>query len=547
MTTNAPSAADPASDALQAQVGRPYRDAVRSLWPDVGIWDYLRYDDAGDLWLGPLRLIDAVRAYGTPLEVVDTVVLERRAREWSALAERTAAAAGYPGRLGFLYAAKANMASEITHAAYRAGWHAETSSQQDLAHLMWLAERQLLPAGLRVVCNGFKLPPEAFGRDALGACDPAGLPPAHPRSLLLPPAPPEHLDPAVRDRPYAETIVHLARAGWAITPILDEGEVAWFAARGQPPMAVGLRMKHGQVATDHEHAALVSRFGFDREGLFAAAEAVAAAPHLALTTLHAMVGAAETIPVERMVASLRYAGAVWADLRTRHPELRELNMGGGVPPLGEPYDHAGFLRGLYAALAEEAAARAVPPPDLTFEFGSLVAAESAMHVFRVVQRKVNHIAAAGEPGGALPWAILDGGLMAAIPDMLLIDRAFRFLALTGANRPALAVRFGDLTCDSDGRYPPASFGPGAAVLLPDAAPLHVAVMGVGAYQEILAGVRGAHHCGLLEAVELILEPGPDGPLARVIARQTKAEAMAVLGYTDDAAAALARAALARST
>jgi len=531
--------AEPAPAAL---AGLRYREAVERLWPGARIWDVVRYDEDGFLWHGELRLVDAVRAYGTPLEVVDTTVLERRARSWRALAEQVAAEVGYPGRLGYLYASKANMASEITHAAYRAGWHAETSSQQDLAHLMWMAERDLLPPGLRVVCNGFKLPPEAFGRDATGACVAAGLPEPDARSIALPPPPPSHLEPTVRDWPYATTIAHLASRGWDIVPILDEGEVAWFAEPGRPRMRVGLRLKHGKVADDAGHDRLVSRFGFDRRGLETAAEAVAAAPHLELSTLHAMVGAAESIPVERMVTSMAHAGEVWAELRVRHPGLRELNMGGGVPPLCEPYDHAGLLRGVYRALAGAAAARGVPPPDLTFEFGSLVAAESAVHVFRVVQRKRNHHGAPGEPEGGLDWAILDGGLMAAIPDMLLIGKRFRMIALSGADAPARAVRLGDLTCDTDGRYPPESFGPGASVLLPDVEPLHVAILGVGAYQEILAGVRGAHHCGLLEAVEVIVEPGPDGPAARVTARQTKAEAMAVLGYAEEAAAALARAA-----
>ena len=66
------------------------------------------------------------------------------------------------GRLRYLYAAKANMASEVAHAAYRSGWGAETSSRQDLMHLEWLGTRGLLLPDLRVVCNGFKLPASRF-------------------------------------------------------------------------------------------------------------------------------------------------------------------------------------------------------------------------------------------------------------------------------------------------------------------------------------------------------------------------------------------------
>jgi hypothetical protein len=64
---------------------------------------------------------------------------------------------------------------------------------------------------------------------------------------------------------------------------------------------------------------------------------------------------------------------------------------------------------------------------------------------------------------------------------------------------------------------------------------------VGAYQEILSGVRGAHHCGLLEALELIVERGADGVRqVRLTPRQTWRDAAHVLGYTDETAEALGR-------
>jgi arginine decarboxylase-like protein len=119
--------------------------------------------------------------------------------------------------------------------------------------------------------------------------------------------------------------------------------------------------------------------------------------------------------------------------------------------------------------------------------------------------------------------------------MLFLGKAFRFLAATGALEPARAVRIGDVTCDSDGRYPPERFGDNAGVLLPDVPDLHVVVEGVGAYQEILSGVRGAHHCGLLEAVELILEARAGGEVhGRLMPRQRYVDAAHVLGYSEDA-------------
>ena len=509
--------------------GLSYRDAVMRDWGELGIWDYLDYDAAGDLWIGDLRVVDAVQRYGTPLEIVDTGIIERRSREWFALTHAVAEELGYPGRLHFLYASKANMASEITHAAYRSGWSAETSAPQDLTHLRWMADRGLLPAGMRVVCNGFKLPAARHGLPAREAPEPAS------RVQL----PRKDLSSLVQRAPYAEGILEMAADGWDITPILDADELPVFSAPGAPPLCVGLRMKLGKVTDWEALDRHVSRFGLDRGALAAAARAVADAPNLTLTTLHAMVGAAETIPVERFAQGLLLGAEAWLDLRREHPSLRELNLGGGMPPLGEAYDHRGLLEQLMTGILTRAEAAGLPAPDLCFELGSLVVAEAGFHVFKVMQRKVNHRSADGGPG--LPWALIDGGLMAAIPDMLLIDKPFRFLAVTGANAPATRLRFGDPTCDSDGRYPPESFGAEAAEWLPDeTGDTFVCVQGVGAYQEILSGVRGAHHCGLLEAVELILERGADGQRrARLMPRQTAGEAAAVLGYTEEAAASLA--------
>jgi arginine decarboxylase len=500
-----------------------YRDAIVIEHAGSRLWDYLRYDEAGDLWIQDLRVSDAVRCYGTPLEIVDTTLIERRCDEWRALCADVAADAGYPGRLRYLYASKANMASEVAHAAYRSGWSAETSSHQDLVHLRWLCRNGLLPAGLRVVCNGFKLPLALYS-----------LPdPAAPRAGAEVALPDNHLSCSLRQPTYAEAIVDMARDGWDITPILDEGELPAFTAAGSPDMQVGLRMKLGRARTASDLAVLVSRFGTEREALLRQADEIAATGHLRLTTLHTMVGAAESIPVDEYVAALLLGMRMWLELRRRHPALREVNVGGGMPPLSEPYDHravvGAYLRGTLDACRQAG----LPAPDVTFELGSLVAEECGFHVFGVLQRKRNHTPTDGEPG---TWAIVDGGLMAAIPDMLLLGKSFRFLAVQGADEPAERVLLGDVTCDSDGRYPPKSFGPARHVLLPTGAgPRHVLIQGVGAYQEILAGVRGAHHCGLLEAMELILERRADGRVhGRLLPRQTSADAAHLLGYVEEA-------------
>jgi diaminopimelate decarboxylase len=305
-----------------------YVDAVHAEYASARIWDYLRYDEAGDLWINDLRVSDALVRYGAPLEIVDTTIIQRRCHEWEALCRGVAADEGYGGRLRFLYAAKANMASEVAGAAYRSGWGAECSSRQDLMHLQWLRAHGLLPEGVRVVCNGFKLPASRFTL-------PMPRPPAPAGTVVLPPG---NLAPQLRQMTYAATILSMARAGWDIVPVLDQGEVPGFAGRDGPPMDVGLRMKLGRADSRQELAGLVSRFGMDQPTLLRTADAVARSGNLRLVALHGMVGAAETIPADQFVKGLLLAADSWVKLKRQHASLVEINVGGGMPPLSEPYD-----------------------------------------------------------------------------------------------------------------------------------------------------------------------------------------------------------------
>jgi arginine decarboxylase len=65
---------------------------------------------------------------------------------------------------------------------------------------------------------------------------------------------------------------------------------------------------------------------------------------------------------------------------------------------------------------------------------------------------------------------------------------------------------------------------------PIPSPLLIVFFGTGAYQAMLAGEGGAHHCLAPEAAKLIVEER-DGALAtRVIGEQTWADVLGELGY-----------------
>jgi len=492
---------------------------------------FLRYDTEGNLWINGLRVVDAINMYGSPIEIVDTTIIERRAAEWQEMAKRTAREAGYdPEKLEYFYAAKANMSSEITAAAYRSGWMAETSGSQDLENIRWMEKRGLVNReSFRIICNGFKLPPQVYGQPkseydfgvkSSVTFDQEG-----------------HRFDGDQETSYADNIVLLRTLGFDITPILDSDELSHFAQGNEVPMMeVGLRMKMGKVSQDEELDQLVFRHGMAWEEIKRTAKTLERVDHLNLTILHAMVGAAETMEVDSFVENLLFAVDKYFELKKISPGLTTFNMGGRMAPRSENYDHERFLRKLLKGVKERAEAAGLETPRLQFEFGSYLAAEAGFHAFKIIQMKRNNVDSKGEQE---VWAIANLGLMGAIPDMLIIGKDnFQFLAANNGLASPMKVRIGDLTCDSDGIWPTKAMEP-RKVWIPDAPNTHMVIAGVGAYQEILAGIRGVHHCGGLEAVELILEKRNDGLVyARVVPRQTSQESRKMLGYNPKAGEAL---------
>jgi diaminopimelate decarboxylase len=123
----------------------PYLKHVEAKYGHLPIWDYLKYDQEGNLWFNGVRLMDIVNNEhgGTPLEIVDPSIAEARSRQWAKLARKVKRDTGYEGRLTNFYATKAAGAAEIMAAAVKAGWQLETSSEQDLINIEWAYDNGL--------------------------------------------------------------------------------------------------------------------------------------------------------------------------------------------------------------------------------------------------------------------------------------------------------------------------------------------------------------------------------------------------------------------
>lgn len=420
----------------------------------------------------------------SPLEIVYLPLIRQQIGAMNQMFAEVIQEVGYDGRFYYTYASKANAAEEVIRTTLGAGAHHEMSSTVDVDIAKIMIRRGVLSPDRLIVCNGFKT---------------AGS-------------------------QYAANILQLRQIHHNLIPVIEDmGELSPLLTSGHP-FEVGLRMKsYGHHADETEMRAANSRFGLSLDDIWKAADYIAAAPNLKLVMYHNMVGSQITDP-EAFVNWLKPGIEVYARLRQRHPSLRIFNFGGGMPAamtLDFHFDYHDFGRQLLRALQEVCRRYNVPTPDVMGEYGRYTTSEHGAHLFSIITAKEND--------SKLPWYIIDGSIMSSFPDSWALGEHFIVLPLNHLDKPFQQVQLGGITCDSDDVYPPK----------PSQSPLYLPVetdglmigfFSVGAYQEMLGGVRGSKHCVLPEAYELVVDRIDDTYQFQILHGQTPDDVLHNLGY-----------------
>lgn len=446
------------------------------------ITDFLTRRD-GEIYLGGRVNLNAMaESHGAPLEVVYTPQITTQVQRMRTWAEQARAQSEYSGAFLYAYATKANFAAEAVQTALNAGAHYETSAAADVvvAHSLW--RQGLLPADRLVCCNGSKEPN------------------------------------------YLQAIRDLRGDGCAnLIPVLDDLDELAALADCTAPLQFGVR-ERAAGNRDGLHPGN-DRFGLSAAEIAQAAATIAGTRHR-LVLYHAMIGS-QIEDEEHFLATLRESVEGYCRLRRHVPSLRFFNFGGGVPTsgyqLGFQFDYQRFLARLMATIRDTCADYDVPMPDLIGEFGRYTVATHSVYLLEVGATK------AGAPGQP-DWYLVNGSLMVSIPDSILVDgQEFVIVPLNGWDRPVRPARLaGRRTCDSDDVYPRPHRAP---LMLPEVGDgLVLAICGVGAYQQMIAGRGGAHHCLSPEPARVIVSENAGRLSSRVIPQQDQATIMRLLGY-----------------
>lgn len=395
---------------------------------------------------------------------------------------------GYPAPFHFAFASKANTAEEIVRSTLTAGAHHEMSSDVDVEIARRMIQAGLLPEDRLVIANGFKRPGSA----------------------------------------YARNLRQLRREHPRVLPVLEDASELESFAGSDVEFEFGIRFRKPREAGgggDRD-----SRFGVDAAETERLAARIDRTPGSRFILLHAMFGSAG-YKEEEFVEALEPGLELHARLGRGHPDLRFFDFGGGVPgrtTLDDAFDYDRFARLLLTKTLDVCARHGTKPPALIGEFGRYTVSEHAAHLFRVIAAKPN--------GKGVPWYLVDGSIMTSFPDTWALGEHFICLPLNHLDRPFRRVRLGGITCDRDDVYPPR--GSGVPLFLPeitaaelDQTPLYVGFFAVGAYQEMLGGVRGSKHCVLPEATELLIDDdGNGGFRCDIVPGHTTEDVLHNLGY-----------------
>jgi arginine decarboxylase len=462
-----------------------YADYIRDRFGFDGegdITDFLARHDGQLMLGGRVNLAELARSHGAPLEVVYTPQITTQVRRMQAWAAEARQAVEYTGQFLYAYATKANFAAEAVQTALAAGAHYETSAAADVVVAHGLFRSGVLPADRLICCNGSKEPN------------------------------------------YLDAIRNLRRDGCALViPVLDDLHELEALADFELPLLLGVR-ERAAGNRDGTHPGN-DRFGLTSEEIALAAERIAGTQHQ-LVLYHAMIGS-QVEDENHFLATLRASVEQYARLRQRVPTLRYFNFGGGVPTSGYSlefqFDYARFLGRLMATIRAVCADHAVPMPDVIGEFGRYTVATHSVLLLEVGATK------AGQPDSP-DWYLMNGSMMVSIPDAVLVDgQEFVILPLDGWERPVRAARLaGRRTCDSDDVYPRPHRAP---LTLPETeGGMVLAICGVGAYQQMISGRGGAHHCLSPEPARVIISERDGRLVSRYVPQQDQATIMRLLGY-----------------
>jgi arginine decarboxylase len=436
-----------------------------------------------ELYFHKINLMELIETYKTPLRFTYLPVISQKIQQAKGWFGQAIEKYKYEGKYTYCYCTKSSHFKHVLTEVLKNSAQLETSSAFDLPMIQALHRAQNLDKGILIICNGYK------------------------------------------DYEYKQNIVDMIHDGFNnIIPILDnKEEFSFYEAELETPFQVGLRL-----ATEEppESSFYSSRLGLKKQDIIPFyRERMQNNPLLKVKLLHFFVHTGiQDSPF--FWSSLRQLVNLYCEFRKINPHLTMLDIGGGMPfqnSLDFEFDYAYIIDEIVRTIQEICTEQEVPVPDILTEFGSYTVAESSCTLFKVLGRK--------QQNDREKWLMIDGSIITMLPDVWALNRRFIPLPINNWDAGYESVFIGGMTCDSDDYYNHEA-NVDAIYMPATRKQQYLGFFHTGAYQEILSGVGGIHHCLMPDPKHVVLDILPDGtPSAKVLhEEQNSKQVLKILGY-----------------
>lgn len=423
--------------------------------------EYLSIKD-NVLYYKDINLLKLAEKYGDSLEVAYTPIITEKVQYLKKLFDEKINKYGYPQKYNYAYATKANYYSEVVLTALKDIDMLETSSAYDIEIIYSLAQQGIIKKGFTVLCNGFK------------------------------------------NEKYIKTLQDLLDKQINVIPIIEnEREFDLLTKLSNYKINIGLRYNsdfESRIIKNNFSAEeeLNNRFGFSKDKLFEVAQQIQTIPNFNLQVFHFHFGGTIT-NIDNYIKGYSNILQHYCELKKQVPTLEYFDFGGGFPikySLTYTFDYDRLVDEMVKSAKIICEKNKVECPKLIGEHGRFTVGDHSFYIYKIDFVKEENFK---------NWYIINGSLMNMTPDLWGIQQDFTILPVNLLDKPHIPICLGGETCDPDDRY--FLNNENVKLFMPTiekGQTLYIAIFSIGAYQEIISGIGGLHHCLIPEGKELII-------------------------------------------
>lgn len=436
-----------------------------------------------ELYFQGVNLMELIETYKTPLRFTFLPVISAKIEKARKLFRQAMKAVDYKGDYTYCYCTKSSHFKHVLVEVLRNKVQLETSSAFDLPMIASLHRQGYLDKDIMVISNGFK------------------------------------------DLEYKQNIVDLVHDGFSnVIPVLDnKDELNYYQSEMEDPCSLGIR-----VATEEppDSSFYTSRLGIRSDEILDYYKSrLADSDQFKVTLLHFFVHTGiQDSPF--FWSELQKFVDLYCRFKKINPDLKYLDIGGGLPfynSLDFEYDYEYVINEIVNTIKTVCKQHEVDEPHIITEFGSYTVAESSCTLFKVLGRKLQN--------DREKWFMIDGSIISMLPDVWALNRRFILLPINNWEAEYEKIFIGGMTCDSDDYY---NYEANVnAVFMPKTRKQqYIGFFNTGAYQEVLSGVGGIHHCLMPDPKHVVVTLNDDGTKSFRVLReeQNSKQVLKILGY-----------------